>query len=458
MDEPYILGMDDGSESLKHYGVLGMRWGVRNDETRERYARGHLSEDYKNPRGMAQGKLPGGKGRAAVESVTRRAKSAVKARSEMSRKATSGRNVKVSAEKAKEVKAKKNVMNGLGGKDALSITKADREAYENSLKKPTDWSTAKKVALGVGIAAGVAAVGVGLYMNRGLINHWTGGKMGESMAIATKCRQDVQNRIMRDTQLKKVPLDPAKLPDKDTFIPSSQEFHRMARHQFVDGQDSAYNSLFCSYLEHDVKGYRALYPHFAGQDKDVAMSPFQDLTIKFSEDIKIPSARKRVEVFQEMMRDPAHYESMCKDAVLDKGENWIKRNGGLDACVKRVVDRGVEKNLADGQIYRQWAGYSQGARTSTMEEYYKRMMKKGYNAITDDNDCGVCSDHPVIIMKNGITKVIGSETIDPKGASYIDAVAHSTTSGQFARRFGDTPLRHSLFEQEGPILIGMEDV
>lgn len=451
MDDSHILGMDDGSESLAHYGVLGMRWGVRKDETRERYARGHLSDDYKNPRAMAKGVFPGGKGRSKVQEVTRR-------RSALSKQATSGRNVELTSEKAAQVKAKKAVTNGLGAKDALSVKKSDREAYEKSLEPGKQgWSTAKKVAVGVGVAAGVAAVGVALYANRGLINQWTGGKLGEAMAISTKCRQDVQNRMMRDNLLQSKPLSLDDLPDIDTHIPSSQEFHRMARHQFVDGKDSDVNSLFCSYLDHDVKGYRALYPHFAGQDPEIVKTPFQDLTIKFTEDIKIPSARKRVELYQEMMRDPKHYESMCRDAVMDRGEKWIMKNGGLEACTKRVMDRGVEKNIADGQLYRQWAGYSQGARTDSMREYYKRMMSKGYNAITDDNDCGVCSDHPVIIMKNGITKVVGSQTIEPQGESYIDAVSDSVRSGQFARRFKDTPLRHSLFEAEGPVVIGMEE-
>lgn len=35
-----IFTFDDGSQALMHYGVMGMKWGVRNAETRRKYAGG----------------------------------------------------------------------------------------------------------------------------------------------------------------------------------------------------------------------------------------------------------------------------------------------------------------------------------------------------------------------------------------------------------------------------------
>ena len=39
IDNPKAVFYDDGSDFLSHYGVLGMKWGVRNAETKARYAR-----------------------------------------------------------------------------------------------------------------------------------------------------------------------------------------------------------------------------------------------------------------------------------------------------------------------------------------------------------------------------------------------------------------------------------
>lgn len=39
-----IFTFEDGSQALMHYGVLGMKWGVRNEETLRKYLGGHRSE------------------------------------------------------------------------------------------------------------------------------------------------------------------------------------------------------------------------------------------------------------------------------------------------------------------------------------------------------------------------------------------------------------------------------
>lgn len=41
-----IMIFADDSIGLSHYGVLGMKWGVRNEETRRKYASGKQTESY----------------------------------------------------------------------------------------------------------------------------------------------------------------------------------------------------------------------------------------------------------------------------------------------------------------------------------------------------------------------------------------------------------------------------
>ena len=376
---------------LAHHGIKGQKWGERNGPPYPLGASGRSAAERK----------------AALDS-SRKKKLKSQSNSESQEKQAYG-----SAKKNLE-NALKNRNDEKGMVDAWKKYSDAHDKYLNSI----DPSTLKKVGVGAAVTVGVVGVGAALYLNR--------EKLGPVLAnLPNPARQKIIegkiDKIGFDFDLsnmarKTTSIDPSLLPDEDTYLGIDTVFHRMSGDGLLQPENADHDCIFASFKPNDVDLYKMMYPLFDSNNS--GSNTFKDLTLALKEPVKIPSAKKRFDTYAELLGE----KSKAGDAVRS---DFLKMIDPEQLAIPGYKDMVTKQIMADpvgyaSRHYRLLVSRGNSTRSAGNREFFKRLISKGYNAVTDDCDAGVQADHPVIFMKN-IVRVVDSKDVSTKSKDYFEA-------------------------------------
>ncbi len=179
----------------------------------------------------------------------------------------------------------------------------------------------------------------------------------------------------------------SQLSNKDVVVGKDSVIKRTTRNP--DGDKLQENS-FVSTNEADAARYRAILPA-SNRDGFVSKSYDQhyETTFKATQDLMSPSERTRVDGYITLMGK--------KDIRLTTGEvvdgrEYVKRQG-LGDTINHMTNRQVALTYY-GQLVS-----TQGIQNEPLNTaYFREMKQRGYNAIVDDNDRGILSARPLLVL------------------------------------------------------------
>lgn len=179
----------------------------------------------------------------------------------------------------------------------------------------------------------------------------------------------------------------ASLPTRDVNFKKGKEFARVTHRPNEKLRDMTY----VSYLKDDRVRYRAVMPN-------VGMGMLRknyEYTYQATKDLSGPSEKKRVDAFVELMDTPSIKISKNKAIT---GRELLKRTGyGREVKTMTSQQLGLKYyNDLSAELVRP---------TPLGSAYFDLIKSKGYNSLMDDNDRGIVSKAPLIILEpNGVLK------------------------------------------------------
>ncbi|ADD81017.1 gp019 [Rhodococcus phage ReqiPoco6] len=179
-----------------------------------------------------------------------------------------------------------------------------------------------------------------------------------------------------------------KLEGGKEFIEKGASLNRVVRG--VDDRALA-GRLYVSSLKSDNEMYKAVIPavqkKFAFGQKQYH-SVYQ-VELETKKRLAMPSQKERVDAFIETIQTPT-------------GRDWMKKNG-----YKREIDElnAKEMGLKAYKKFNKYAG-DQGSKMN--DAYFNKLKSRGYDALIDDNDAGIWSKKPMILLSPSSTVKVKS--------------------------------------------------
>lgn len=169
-----------------------------------------------------------------------------------------------------------------------------------------------------------------------------------------------------------------KLEDGKEYIEKGDIMKRIVRG--VDSRALAGN-LYVSTLESDSEMYKGVIPavqkKFAFGQKEYH-SVYQ-VELEAKKRLAMPSQKVRVDTFIETIQTPV-------------GRQWMKDNGYKDEITElNAKEQGLK-------AYKKFNKYAGDQSSALNNAYFNNVKKKGYDALIDDNDAGIWSKKPVILL------------------------------------------------------------
>lgn len=179
---------------------------------------------------------------------------------------------------------------------------------------------------------------------------------------------------------------------------------------------AARGTLYVSHLEPDSVIYRGIIP----TTKTLLATPGARSYKKAYEaeyttlkKLSSPSEKERVDIFTELLSSRA---VKVGDKTMT-GREYLARTG------YRWELKTLSDQEAGVKYYKEFARTLGAANVPLNDPYFKMVAKKGYNALTDDNDRGYLSKAPLIVLNaNGTLKV---KSVRPLTADEINAAQRS---------------------------------
>ena len=326
---------------LEHYGVKGMKWGVINEDKLKGRKSGGKDVPKKKPKPSAPDSdiAKKSKGSAAVKkSKTADDPELVK---------------KYKAESAKEPKlTKKQEIDALAENQKKFHAKFEGDGPEKHgpISNSKNWTpTPQQVALGLAGAAVVAYVGYSIYK---------GSKPGLPPGIETDAKsfiKEVNKSKMRAWAGGKYIKDVSYLQEEFT-LPAGHVFHRIST-------STEEGFRHATYATHSIEDYNRYLTAFRGEKGPGAA--LNHVTFSTSEDLKVPSLVKRLEVMKSVLSE----SGIANPTEADALKQYQSLSGGS------------------------WSG-------STAGKFFAKLSEEGFGAIIDDMDAGVIGESPLVIFKH----------------------------------------------------------
>lgn len=356
---------------LAHYGVKGMKWGVR--KAREGSSVGSSGRDKKASVGQAASALNAFAVNAGADSAV------------------------------------------LESKYGPSSIKKDQPPAD-------DRSFYQKHKTAINVGVGVAAAGLVAYGGYQYHQNVVGKRNVEVLMAAQKAMdldnarnrerlakqrdpaQEAELSFLRETYGARTSLlsnyvensdrrhfagfDPSNLSNDPINITKGTIFKRISSEKETELKASGF---FASYQDEDVDRYKAILPTFWpkwGIPKDSGYV----VNIKANADVKAPSPKKAYDIYREMLSEPEF---------------------------RKLVDaNGAGKGMSDDDYAKQTfpalALAWNTPTTAPVKMYMDRVKSSGYNALLDQNDAGLLSKNPMLLLDTKSFSIQGHDSLSAK--------------------------------------------
>ena len=359
----YIGALSASYGDLQHYGIKGMRWGIRRWQNED----GSYTEE--------------GKRRYSGSSDNPK-----RLDNKQSHSGDSGHSDRSSSDFASKVN---------GNKEGKNETK---QPFWTDKRK----DTAKKVAIAAGIATAAALAYYGV------------GKVGVVEAEAGL--NWYTSRYA--TKLASTPL--SKLKDDDIVVQAGQKMQRIIRDYNDTGKaisiDSAKDFIYATTNERDNKTYRAIF-NSLGEGKKV----ITERTIV--KDLVMPSQRKRVQAFMDLMKDKSFADALSEDLNTIGRGYQLKNHGRIRKFSSEMLFSPALSDTERQKLYSTFFGFAGNSSSKSARIYFDKIRNLGYTAISDDNDGGYISKAPLILLNASNDTVVSGK----RYASMLDEIMSRAT-------------------------------
>lgn len=260
-------------------------------------------------------------------------------------------------------KTKKQALDDLTRECEALQKKNEKAAKDKAEGRLTD---GQKLAIAAGLAVGVvAAYGVYQYKTN------------------AKSIRFTKDYIKRVTAFANNPIAIAdRLPDIDYTIPAGDVLKRLCG----ESENFIKDSFYACWKEKDVTRYLAVYAGDGNMTQRHGKNIYTN-TIKAINDLKIPSQRKMLQEYLNLIQSDSDFKSRVADKYVGMGlfGNLAKNDpNGLarDTFFSFIGNIAVPEN---GQA-------------ELTDRFFKALRAKGYSGIIDTNDAGKLGDLPLIIF------------------------------------------------------------
>lgn len=139
--------------------------------------------------------------------------------------------------------------------------------------------------------------------------------------------------------------------------------------------------LYVAKNKHDAEMYKATIPYIQSRGKAGSHKyhTVYQMEMKTKRKLSMPSEKERVDTFIEQLNTPG-------------GKQWLRDNG-----YKKEIDELNAKQVGL-RYYQHFNKYAGNQAVKFNDQYFNAIKKKGYNAILDDNDAGIWSREPTILL------------------------------------------------------------
>jgi hypothetical protein len=181
------------------------------------------------------------------------------------------------------------------------------------------------------------------------------------------------------------------LSDKDVRYKAGKEFVRLTQDAKAD---SSKNELFVSTNKEDAVRYKSVLTY---QDKvirqllapgDKKYEGYQETTYKATKALMGPSEKARVDAFTTLLDTPS---VTLRNGKTITGREYLSRTG-MAPDIKRLDTQRAGLKYYNTFLQNQWQN------TPLNSAYFNSLREKGYNVVADDNDRGVLTKDPLIIL------------------------------------------------------------
>ena len=140
-------------------------------------------------------------------------------------------------------------------------------------------------------------------------------------------------------------------------------------------------NLYVAKNKQDAEMYRATIPYIQKKGKAGANTyhTVYQMELKTKKKLAMPSQKERVDTFMDQLNTPG-------------GKQWLKQNG-----YRGEIDELNKKELGL-KYYQRFNKYAGNQDVKFNQQYFNSIKKKGYQALIDDNDAGIWSREPVILL------------------------------------------------------------
>lgn len=367
--ETYKLVSND---ELHHHGIFGQRWGVRNGPPYPLDDEDHSARERK-----------------------------------AGWKASLNNSGKTSSKKEKIVNTSTNKKRkSVSFKQAHQMAKDSKESYKKNEKNKGLTDEQRKQIRNV-VLASVGAIGVSAGVYFAIKHHAVSEYKKEMMRWGM---QPAQNAAQKAKERMKDAIIEA-LDESTLVLKSGQILHRQSG---FDNYDPKREKLL-TYVTTNVKDtmkYMWALKDTAGTGKRY------DVSLKVLKDIKIPTDKKALEIFETLWNDKSNgYAERLVNELYDFYMNATAKAFGVQVSQFTKADKQAIKNQILDAItqdpFKQMST-AMAHRGEATKQYFGELTKRGYNAIKDYHDIfDKMADNPLIILDPGNTlQNVGQKLVD----------------------------------------------